>query len=50
MRFDPLIFAGSFSLLVAALHIGVVIGGPSGYRFFGAGESMALMAEKARAL
>jgi len=46
MNFDLLIIAGSFSLLAAALHIGVVIGGPSWYRFFGAGESMALMAEE----
>ncbi|MGV8894724.1 MAG: hypothetical protein ACOH2K_17670 [Burkholderiaceae bacterium] len=46
MNFDFLIIAGSFNLLAAALHIGVVIGGSSWYRFFGAGESMALMAEK----
>jgi len=46
MNFDPLIVAGSFSLLAAALHVGVVMGGPSWYRFFGAGEYMALMAEK----
>ena len=46
MNIDFLIISGSFSLLAAVLHIGVVIGGPSWYRFFGAGESMALMAEK----
>jgi len=46
MNFDFLIISGSFSLLAAALHVGVVIGGPRWYRFFGAGESMALMAEK----
>lgn len=46
MDVDLLIIAGSFSLLAAVLHVGVVIGGPRWYRFFGAGESMALMAEK----
>jgi putative oxidoreductase len=45
MNIDLLIIAGSFSLLAAFLHIGIVIGGPPWYRFFGAGESMALMAE-----
>jgi putative oxidoreductase len=45
MNIDPLIIAGSLSLLAAALHIGVIIGGPGWYRFFGAGEAMALMAE-----
>jgi len=46
MNVDLLIIAGSFSFLAAALHIGIVIVGPSWYRFFGAGDSMALMAEK----
>ncbi len=46
MDFDLLIIAGLFSFLAAVLHIGVVIGGPNWYRFFGAGESMALMAEQ----
>jgi putative oxidoreductase len=46
MNIDLLIIAGSFSFLAACLHIGVVIGGPRWYRFFGAGESMALIAEK----
>jgi putative oxidoreductase len=46
MNIDPLIIAGSLSLLAAALHIGVIIGGPGWYRFFGAGDTMALMAEK----
>jgi len=36
-------------MLAAALHIGIVIGGPSWYRFFGAGESMAQMAEQGSA-
>ena len=46
MNNEFLTVAGSFSLLAAALHIGIIIGGPSWYRFFGAGESMALLAEK----
>ena len=41
-----LIIAGSFSFFAAALHVGVVVGGPSWYRLFGAGESMAKMAEQ----
>jgi FtsH-binding integral membrane protein len=45
MNFNFLIIAGSLNFLAAALHVGVVIGGPSWYRFFGAGESMATMAE-----
>jgi putative oxidoreductase len=45
MNFDLLFIAGSLSMLAAALHIGVVIGGPNWYRFFGAGEAMALMAD-----
>ena len=46
MDFDLLIIAGSLSFLAAALHIFIVIGGPDWYRFFGAGEAMALMAKK----
>ncbi len=46
VNINLLTIAGSFSFLAAALHIGVIIGGPNWYRFFGAGESMALMAEK----
>lgn len=46
MEVNWLSIAGAFNLLASALHIGVVIGGPNWYRFFGAGEAMALMAEK----
>jgi hypothetical protein len=28
------------------MHLGVIVGGPDWYRFFGAGEEMALMAER----
>ncbi len=46
MNVNLLFIAGLLSLLAAALHIAVVIGGPNWYRFFGAGEAMAVMAEK----
>lgn len=46
MSFDYLKIAGMFSFIASALHIGVIIGGASWYRFFGAGEQMALMAER----
>ncbi len=41
-----LVIGGILSLLASLLHIGVIIGGPDWYRFFGAGEDMANMAEK----
>lgn len=41
-----LMVGGCLSLLAALLHIGVIIGGPDWYRFFGAGEGMARMAER----
>jgi uncharacterized protein YhhL (DUF1145 family) len=41
-----LIAGGWLSLLAALLHVGVIIGGPDWYRFFGAGEGMARMAER----
>ncbi|WP_052134382.1 hypothetical protein [Sphingomonas sp. 37zxx] len=37
---------GCLSLIAALLHIGVIIGGPDWYRFFGAGEGMARMDER----
>jgi putative oxidoreductase len=40
-----LLIAGVCSLAVAILHIAIIIGGPEWYRFFGAGEEMALMSE-----
>ncbi len=40
-----LIIGGVLSFLAALLHIGIIIGGASWYRFFGAGEKMATMAE-----
>lgn len=45
-RNPSLIAGGWLSLAAAALHIGCIIGGPDWYRFFGAGEDMARMAER----
>ncbi len=41
-----LMVGGVLSLIASLLHFGVIIGGPDWYRFFGAGEDMAKMAEK----
>jgi hypothetical protein len=41
-----LVAGGALSLAAAALHIGVIFGGPAWYRFFGAGEAMARAAER----
>lgn len=41
-----LVLAGSLSALAALLHVAVIFGGPDWYRFFGAGEGMARMAER----
>jgi len=46
MDFDLLIIAGALSFLAAVLHVCIAIGGPDWYRFFGAGEAMALMSER----
>jgi putative oxidoreductase len=40
-----LIIGGIISMLAALLHIAIIIGGPEWYRFFGAGEGMAQLAE-----
>lgn len=40
-----LLFGGILSGVAALLHIAIVIGGPQWYRFFGAGEELASMAE-----
>jgi hypothetical protein len=42
----PLVWAGNFTLLAAFLHIAIIIGGPEWYRFFGAGEQLANLAEE----
>ena len=44
---NPWLVAGGWlSAAAALLHVGVIIGGPDWYRFFGAGEAMAQMAER----
>jgi len=39
-------WAAGLDFLAAAMHVGIVFGGPAWYRFFGAGEDMARMAER----
>lgn len=41
-----LTIGGWLSVAAALLHIGCIIGGPEWYRFFGAGEEMALADER----
>ena len=41
-----LVTGGLLSLVAAALHLAVIAGGPDWYRFVGAGEAMARMAER----
>ncbi|PHS13577.1 MAG: hypothetical protein COA86_17150 [Kangiella sp.] len=41
-----LIFAGIFSTSAALIHVGCIYFGASWYRFFGAGEQMAIWAEQ----
>ena len=45
-RNPALVIGGLLSLAASLLHIGVILGGPDWYRFFGAGEAMATMAEQ----
>ena len=45
-RNPALIIGGWLSVAASLLHIGCIIGGPEWYRFFGAGEGMATMAEQ----
>ncbi len=48
MSIDYLKLAGFLSFVAAGFHVAITIGGPDWYRFFGAGEGMALMAEEGR--
>ncbi len=41
-----LIIAGTLSAIAAVLHIGCIVLGAPWYRFFGAGEKMAVLAEQ----
>lgn len=43
-RNNLLVSAGYLSFFAALLHVSCIFGGPSWYRFFGAGEHMAQMA------
>ena len=48
MRTAPnfaLLIGGTLSVLIAVMHLGCVVIGPSCYRFMGAGEQMAVLAE-----
>ena len=48
MRDTPnlaLLIAGSLTAMIAIVHLGCVVIGPSCYRFLGAGEQMAVLAE-----
>lgn len=41
-----LTIAGTLSAIASLLHVAILFGGPSWYRFFGAGERMAQLAER----
>lgn len=41
-----LVAGGVLSAVASLLHVGCILGGPDWYRFFGAGEQMARMAER----
>lgn len=45
-RNPSLIIGGVLSAAASVLHLAVIVGGPDWYRFFGAGEGMARMAER----
>ncbi|MET0070164.1 MAG: hypothetical protein ABW096_08980 [Candidatus Thiodiazotropha sp.] len=46
----PLMWGGLLSLAAALLHIAIIVGGPAWYRFFGAGEALARLAEEGSAI
>ena len=43
-----LVVGGCLSLVAAALHLAIIVGGPDWYRFFGAPEAFAVAAERGR--
>ena len=49
MRNNWLAVAGGLDVVAALLHLGCIVGGPAWYRFFGAGEGMARLAERGAA-
>ena len=46
VRDRGLLSAGVLTGLAALLHVGIILGGPDWYRFFGAGERMARLAAR----
>lgn len=46
MTNPALVTGGVLSALASVLHLAVIAGGPNWYRFFGAGEGMARLAER----
>lgn len=46
MRNSWLVAAGILSVAASVLHVATIVGGPDWYRFFGAGEEMAVAAER----
>jgi len=42
---QTLVIVGSYSLIIAVLHVAIIFAGADWYRFFGAGEELATMAE-----
>ncbi len=46
MRNSWLVAAGILSVAASVLHVATIVGGPDLYRFFGAGEEMAVAAER----
>jgi hypothetical protein len=44
----PLAAGALLSAIAALLHLGIIVGGPAWYRFFGAGERLARAAEQGR--
>jgi hypothetical protein len=41
-----LVYGGALTAAAALLHVGIILGGPEWYRFFGAGEQMARLAAR----
>ena len=41
-----LVFGGALTGAASLLHVGIILGGPDWYRFFGAGEQMARLAAR----
>jgi putative oxidoreductase len=41
-----LVFGGALTAAASLLHVGIIVGGPDWYRFFGAGERMAWLAAR----